>query len=389
MKLRDNIKKLIIVFSAVAALILGVIFLGPLLLRAIFYIARLLSPFIAGYILSRLINPVADFLQKKVKMPRVLSVVLLIIVTVGGICAVIIGVGYRLVDEVRNLYTHFPEIIASAQNTWEQFAAKWSRFYVDMPDSVRQAMDNLSKSLTVQLSDFAKNLEVVDSAQSFAKSLPRGIIWAIVFILSTFFMVSQKSVIDGFTRRVLGRRLTRKIRELREEFRIYLGGYVKAQIVLMFIIFVLIAVVLSFISASYSLVIAAATAILDALPFFGSGITLIPIAVINLAGGNFKMGIGCAVLYVAVILLRRILEPKLVSDKMGFNPILTLVSMYVGYKWWGIIGMIIGPVFLMVIISIYKVGLLDKVIAAVKQLWGFIVNEVKILVAYIDNITKQ
>ena len=199
-------------------------------------------------------------------------------------------------------------------------------------------------------------------------------------------MVSQREETHRIISAVLGERISAKVSLIKQEFRVYLGGYVKAQIILMFIVFVITAIVLAALGAPYSLVVAAATAILDALPFFGSGLTLMPLAVVYFISGNMKLGIGYVSVYLATMLMRRFLEPKLVSDKMGFNPVLTLISMYAGYKWWGVGGLIIGPIILMVIISLGKVGFFDTPLRILRELLGFIKREFSMLFNYINNI---
>lgn len=388
MKITANVKKVLIVLGTIFGLGILVFFAGRPVLRAAIYILSLFSPFIFGFIISRMINPIADRLQRRLKLPRFVSVVLVIIVTLSLLAAIIGGVGYKLFDELKNLYAQWPAIFQTLQRNWESFNMKWNRFYIDMPDSVRSMIDTLSDTFTAQLQRFMSNIEVVNNAQDFAKSLPGGIIWTIIFILSLFFMVSQQELLDRGIRNALGDKLIKRLVDFRIECKTYLGGYVKAQVILMFIIFILIAIVLTLLQAPFGLVVAAATAILDALPVFGSGITLLPLSVIYFIYGNIRLGIGYLLIWLAVILLRRILEPKLVSDRMGMNPLITLVSMYIGYRWWGIIGMIIGPILLMIIVSFYKVGLFDRLIKIVKQLIMFIINEIKLFIHYLDTITK-
>ncbi len=389
MKLRDNIKKILIVIGTLIFLGLLVYFAGPIVIRAAVYIFGLFSPFIFGFLISRLINPVADRLQKRLKIPRGASAAMVVILTIAIMIGIIGGVGYKLFDEIKNLYYQWPSIVESFQNGWNNFSGTLSNLYIDLPDSVQSMIDNLYNNLTNQISQFMSNIEVINNAQDFARSLPNGFIWTIVFVIAMFFMVSQKQNIDRSIKRFLGPKMVAKLSEISSECKKYLGGYVRAQIILMFIIFVVIAIALSILGAPYSLLVAAATAILDALPFLGSGITLWPLAVIYFISGNLKLGIGYVCVYIAVALLRRLIEPKLVSDKMGLNPIMTLVAMYIGYRWWGILGMLIGPILLMVIISLYKVGLFNGIISIIKQLWGFAVREVKIFIAYINNILNK
>lgn len=389
MKLRDNIKKIVIVLCTLILAVLLIYFVGPLVLRAALYIFSLLSPFIFGFLLSRLINPIADGLQKKLKIPRGVSAAMVVILTLAILIGIIGVVGYKLFDEIRNLYYQWPEIYVSMQEGWKKISEFMSSLYIDMPDSVQDMVDNLYNNISQQLSHFMANIEVINNAQDFARALPKGFIWFIIFVIDMFFMVSQKDKMNGFIHRIMGEKKMAKLREIGMQFRIYLGGYARAQVILMFIIFVLITLILSVLNAPFSLIVAAATAILDALPFLGSGITLMPLAIIYFIDGNLKLGFGYVATYIAVTLLRRFVEPKLVSDKMGFNPILTLVSMYIGYKWWGVLGLLAGPILLMILISLYKVGLFNGIIKILKQLWGFAVREVKIFIEYLNNIINK
>lgn len=388
MKITENLKKLTMVLGTIVGLCVLIFFAGRPVLRAFLYVFSLLSPFIFGFIISRMINPLADRLHKKLRLPRFASVILVITVTLSLLTAIIGGIGRKLFEELKNLYAQWPVIFDTLQRNWERFNMKWNRLYFDMPDSVRSTIDSLSDNFTMQFQKFMSNIEVINNAQDFAKSLPGGIIWAIIFVLSLFFMVSQQEALDSFIKKALGPNIIQRLVEFRIECKTYLGGYVKAQFILMFIIFMLIAIVLTLLQAPFALVVAAATAILDALPVFGSGITLLPLSVIYFIYGNIRLGIGYLCVWLAVILLRRILEPKLVSDRMGMNPLITLVSMYTGYRWWGIIGMIIGPILLMIIVSFYKVGLFDRIIKILKQFFNFILNEIKMFICYLDTITK-
>lgn len=388
MKIPENIKRLIVVICTVIAGILLIYFGGRPVLRLGLYLFSLLSPFIFGYIFAKLINPIADRLQRRLKFPRGVSTVLLIFITLAALGGIIGVLGYKLVNEIKNLYYDWPMIAAGIDSAWKSLSSQWSTMFIDLPDSVQNAANDLKNSISSQAGNFMSNMEIVNNAQDFAKSVPAGIIWTIIFVLSMFFMVSQKEKLDTGMKRLMGDKLILRVEQIKRECRVYLGGYVRAQIIIMFIMMATIAIILSILRAPFALLIAAGTAILDALPVFGSGITLWPLAIFYFISGNIKLGIGYVAVYLILVLLRRIIEPKLVSDKMGLNPILTLISMYIGYRWWGLFGMIVGPILLMAIISIYKVGLFDKILAALKQLFGFFAREIKMFADYLNNITK-
>lgn len=389
MKISDNIKNMLIVAISIAAALLIIYFAAPLLLKLGVYLFGMLSPFIFGYLFARLIHPLADKLQKKIRLPRVVSVIMLIILTLAALIGIVGGLIYKIYTEVINFCNNWPDIISSLRSSWSHLSLQWNNMYVDFPDSVQLIFDRFWENISSQAMTFVSSLQVIDSAQSFAKALPGGIIWAIIFIITLFFMVNQKEWVDDITHRIIPQNGLRRMAEIRDECRIYLGGYVRAQLLLMLIIFIVISIILSIFGAPYAMFVAAITAFLDALPIFGSGITLWPLSIIYFMSGNLKLGFVYIITYIVVILARRLLEPKLVSDKMGLNPVLTLISMYTGYRWWGISGLIIGPILLMIIASLYKVGLFEKPIRVIKQLFGFVIREIKIYINYMNKITKQ
>lgn len=93
--------------------------------------------------------------------------------------------------------------------------------------------------------------------------------------------------------------------------------------------------------------------------YFGSGTVMIPWAIISATNGNINLGIGLIVLYAIVLISRQFIEPKLVSSKIGIHPIFTLIAMYTGFKVIGILGLLIGPIILIILKNIFET-LLDK-----------------------------
>lgn len=389
MKISENVKKVLIVSAVVLGVVLLVRFAGPFVVRSVIYLIGLLSPFVVGYIIARIINPIATRLQKWLKIPRGISAVLVIIFTIGVIGGIFGLLGYKLFDEIRSLYMNWEDIIRSLRDNWRRISLSWDEMYIVMPDAVRNVVDKAIAGFFKQTMELTENIPVLDVAQSAAKSLAPGLIWAIMFIVSMFIMVSNNISLTETVRKYIGEGSANKISELKKQCVQYLGGYVKAQLVLMVIVFFVILVLLSLFDAPFAVLVAALTAILDALPFFGSGIVLWPLAVIYFIDGRIALGILYVITYVAIMLLRRVIEPKLVSDRMGFdNPIIMLVVMYIGYRFWGVIGLITGPLILMLIISLYKVGLFTRIIAILKQLVRFIIKEFKLFEQYMHDITN-
>ena len=105
-------------------------------------------------------------------------------------------------------------------------------------------------------------------------------------------------------------------------------------------------------NVKYPLLIALAIGFVDALPILGSGSVMVPWAIISALNGDLRLGISILVLWVIMSLVRQFLEPKIVSGKIGIHPIFTLIAMYTGFKVMGVMGMLVGPIVLIIVKSI-------------------------------------
>lgn len=134
----------------------------------------------------------------------------------------------------------------------------------------------------------------------------------------------------------------------------YLATFVKAQLILISIMAVLAATVLGIAGIKHGVLWGILAGVLDALPFIGTGIVLIPLALVQIFSGNYVVAVVCVVLYIACIFLREMLEPKLIGKRMGVTPIAVIVSLYVGIQLFGIWGIIKGPLGFVIIYETYQ-----------------------------------
>ena len=385
MKLRGAGKHLIII-TLLSIVFVGLIYaLFPHILKFFGKIVNIFLPFILGYLVSLLINPLADKLRKKLKLPRGLSALLVIILTLGIIGGVITGIIFKLIEEIRSLYEHYPQIYSDMVEMYKEFSVKYSDFYEAMPDAVQNVIDGMGQQLSAMITGFFERVPVVEKAGNIAMRLPAVFVAFIIFILSLYFMIVDSERVRDFLRKLFPERISEKISNTKEEMKKYIGGYLKAQGIIMCIAFVIIFTGLSILNVEYALLIAIAVAIFDALPLFGSGAILWPWLIVSFLGGSVKMGVGLLIVYLSIIFTRQMIEPKIVSTNIGLHPILTLMAMYVGFKLFSIGGMILGPVTLMFLISFYKAGLLEPIIRFIKTLYNFIKREF----AEVKNIFRE
>lgn len=379
MKFKSGPLKTAVLALLVLLAVVGIVLSFRRVVSILWYVVMLFFPFILGYLFSQLINPLANWLQRRLKLPRQISAILVIVLTVGIMGGIVTAVVWKIISEARTLYNQFPEIYQSAQAAWEQISNKFANVYALMPESIQTTLDRIGADISAGFSD-GLNIQyspMMRKAGDFAKSLPNIFIAIVVFILSLYFMVTDAKRVSAVVHRIVPRRVMEGCERIKEEIKKYLGGYVRAQLTIMGIAFVVLWIGLSILHVEYALLIALGIAVLDALPFFGSGAALWPWAAVSFIMNDPRRGVGLLIIYLTLALLRQFIEPKIVSTHIGLHPICTLMAMYVGFKLFSIGGMIFGPLVLMLFVSIYHAGIFDGLIRFLKAFYQWIKAELR------------
>lgn len=358
---KSDIKILLWPLGVIAAAAL-LYYFTPKIIDILGFITGLLLPFIIGYILSKLINPIADKLQNKFHIPRGLSAVLIILLVIGIVAGLIFWGANTLKTKVGLIYLQNPNFEEYFLDTYSYAIQKLSNFYNSMPKAIQDALTGMFKS-----SGSATGI-VMDYAARFVKAMPNAFVAIIVAILSLYFMVADKKCISSVTQKIF-KHQSQKSAIVWEQIRMYVGGYVKAQLIIMSITATIMSIWFLSLNIKFAILIAIGIAFLDALPIFGSGLILWPWAAMNFLNGDIKRAFLLILVYASIALTRHLIEPKLVSKSVGMNPLLTLVAMYIGYRTLSFGGLIAGPLIMLLIVSLYKGGIFDTPIALVTQIF--------------------
>lgn len=132
-------------------------------------------------------------------------------------------------------------------------------------------------------------------------------------------------------------------------------GYIKSQLILMIITFIILSISLTIIDVPYSILISLGISILDILPIVGSGIVMVPWAIISFIVGNNQQGVNLAIVYAVLIIIRQIVEPRILGKEIGIRPLYTFIATILGSMILGPIGVILGPLIAVVINSVLKI----------------------------------
>lgn len=373
---KKTLKNAGLILFAVVIIALIIVFF-PNILRFLWSLALIFIPFAAAYAVSLFANNLADALQKRFRLPRNISAILVIILTVIVLGGIVGGIIWKVIEEFKQIYDNFPSIYKGMQSSWNRLSDNLSYVVDQLPENIQISIDSAYEQFMEGLANAVKDIKIFKTAGNIAKRLPSIVISVITFILSLYFMISDSREVNAFLKKHIPKKVQMRASQLKSEIKKYMGGYLRAQIIMMGISFVILFIGLLILRVEYALIIAIAIAIFDALPFFGSGAVLLPWAIVEFLSGSSSKGVGLLIIYLSVLLMRQLIEPKIVGKSIGMHPLLTLMSMYAGYRIFSIGGLILGPLTLTLIISFYKVGLFDGIIKLTKTVYNKIFAEIK------------
>lgn len=335
---------------------------------------RFFGPFVAGGIIALVANPLVRFLERKVKLRRKFGTVLII----GGALALVIVGGYavlsRLARELIAFATDLPAVLEGAgdqlQLAFARLEAMASRLPGKLPVGLDESLEALGNSIVEAVKEFAGNLgaPTMQAAGNFAKSIPSVFVMVVITILSAYFFLAEKETVATVYRRMMPKKLQEYLGLLRRNIKKLVGGYFLAQFKIMGVVAAILIAGFLILRVSYAAIWAVLIALLDFLPVFGTGTILIPWAILELISGRVYMGIGLAACWLTTQAVRQMIQPKVVGDSMGLDPLLTLFFLYLGFRFNGIGGMIVAVPVGMIVIEFYKYGAFDSLIGAVKEL---------------------
>ena len=317
----------------------------------------LFGPFLLAWFFSWISQPVADFLTKKLHFPQKLAgiiTVLLVVAIVGGSIATII---LRIANEILALLDQIPVYYENVSDYLETVAAQMQSSF-HLSDPAVGIMESFSAQATQWISETLSSMAepITRSVILAAAHLPSAFIFFLVTCLATYFLLADKPALKAWLRDNLPQNTVNRLSGIKRELTDALGGYIKAQFILMCITFVLLLIGLTVLKVKYGLFFAIIIAILDAVPILGTGTCLIPFAAFHFISGNRVLGIGLLILYVLCLTVRQVLEPRILSVQLGLHPLITLLSMYLGLKLFGLLGMILGPPVALVVRYFYLDG---------------------------------
>lgn len=318
---------------------------------AIFYM-----PFLIAFIISLIIEPAIRFIMKKMKLTRrVSSIIIFILVSaiiLGGVIWGIVALFSEASDLLKGLNGYVDKAYILFQNITNQFDFDKIHF----PNEITTILQNSTGGVLNTLSNAVRNC--LTGLLNIVTSIPTIAIYFVITIMALYLICVDKVYILDQIEHHFPKKWVFKLGTHIRELTRTLGGYLKAEATLILVSFIISLVglyILKFVNFNieFPLLMALFIGFVDALPILGSGTVMIPWAVICGLNGELSLGIAIIVLYAIMSVIRQVLEPKLVSKHIGTHPIFTLIAMYTGFKFIGVLGMLLGPIVLIIIKNVF------------------------------------
>lgn len=319
-------------------------------------------PFLIAFIISIIVEPMIKFIMKKTKFTRknsaIIVLVLVFFITIG---ILILGIT-SLIAEASNLLQGLNGYVENAYIQIQELINKIDLSKIKMPDNVTKTIQEYAFDLLGTISGWLKR--GLTSIVNGITAIPKIAIYIVITLLSTYFVCTDKLYILDQIEHHMPKTWVKRIGTHIKELINVLGNYLKAQIVLILISFFISLIGLYIyhfigLNVQYPLLMALFIGFVDALPILGSGTVMVPWGIISAFNGEAKLGIWIIVLWVIMSIVRQFIEPKIVSKHIGIHPIFTLIAMYTGFKFIGVIGMLVGPIVLIIVKNIFGT-IIDK-----------------------------
>lgn len=309
-------------------------------------------PFLIGIIIAVAIERLVNFFIEKFKWPRKLVgtiLVVLVYVLIGALLSLVVTV---LVKEAIAISSQIPTIYEESKIEYNAIYKSIIDFMDKTPSTITNSLYDFGLTVLSKVTTYAT--KVVNSVIDFIIFVPNIIIYVIITFLATLFLVTDRRTITRYLTDMFPNELVKKVSNVITKSFKSLGSYLKAMCIMICITFVELLIAFSILKQPYPLTLALIVAIVDALPILGTGTILIPWAVYSAITGNIGFGVALLVVYLVITVVRQLIEPKVVSQNIGVHPFVTLLAMYIGFKIFGLFGLIVGPVIMVIFKNVFE-----------------------------------
>jgi sporulation integral membrane protein YtvI len=317
---------------------------------------KLLMPLFIAYVAALIMKPVIDGLERNAHISRTWGAMLTLLVFLAAIGGLLFLLASNLIRELFQLYQQL-SIMSQGLGAWdialltEKMRLLLTRLQLP-PEIIQSALQNYQQAF-----NFLRNIVNILLVQVYflVTSMPHYLFLLVVVCLASYFFARDYQLLKAGIFRTLPERWKVPVRRALSGLNRALQGYLKAELLMVTLTGLESLAGLSLMGIPYAYILALVATLLDFLPWFGIAILYVPWAIWLLFAGSVRLGIGLLLLYGIIMLVRQLIEPRLLARNMGLHPLTTLIAIYIGLMLLGFWGLMLGPA----AVIVYKVFVND------------------------------
>ncbi|QQP13500.1 sporulation integral membrane protein YtvI [Lysinibacillus agricola] len=321
---------------------------------AIFWFISLSLPILLAYVTALLLEPVITRISKRFRKKRkiVASIFFMFFSSITLLlCILVIFISWK---QFSTFIIHIPEYLNQLSALWIQIQSKLSNYTYHLPlDLVIQIQLTIARALS-SIEKFALSLTNVNVWSSLLTHIPSRLFDIFVYWIVLYMLLLELPTINRKILAPIPFHYHQKLLFIGQRVKLALFGFMKAQFLVGICIFAIAFGTFFLLKTPFPLILALLLVILDFIPFLDSFILLIPWAIYKVFTGDYIFAVVLVALTIVQFLVRRMIEPRVIGNKIGLSSLTTFIAMFIGFKVFGFLGILIGPLLVVVVLSLFN-----------------------------------
>ncbi|MCM2674448.1 sporulation integral membrane protein YtvI [Alkalicoccobacillus plakortidis] len=336
-------------------------------------------PFWIAAFFAWMMQPLMRLLKTKLKLNSGFASLVGLLGGIIVVSSLLTGIGFLIYFSLRRFFDQVPLWIETGSLKfqsffnetvlpfWQQGLGLFNSLDQTQQDALRQSISQLGGQLGNLIGQTGQSL--LDWTYSILLGLPAFLVAFLFGVISIYFMGKSWHSYQTAFRKVIPLSIRTKIQAFIHGIRVRLFGFIRAQVILMFITAVIVYIGLLIIRVDGAFTLSIIVGLAELLPYLGTGTILLPWAVYLLISGDYSLAFGILILYAIIVVIRQMIEPKVLSSSLNLNPVAVLISMFAGLQLMGAVGIIVGPLILVLVMIFHDIGITTSIGLFIREGW--------------------
>ncbi len=326
------------------------------------FLLAYLFPVIIGIIVTVLVQRPARVISSRIRIKKGYCALVLVLLSYAAIISLAIIGLYKGGIYLTEVFGSNSEIFKKLSDTFSEFGNSLNSYAERLPEGMRSLISGIFEKVSEGIGGYISGL-----AKSTATYFPMFFTGTIVTIVASCYIARD---FDGFReslKSVLSERIMLAYRMTAELFKENVLKIILGYLKLLVITFIELLLGLLILRIDHAIMLALLIAFLDMLPIIGTGTVLIPWGIFEIVNNNIYIGAGLIILYLFITIIRNVVEPKIIGKQIGLHPLIALISVFIGLKLMGFIGIFILPLTVMLLYKMYDKGVFEILLSNKKN----------------------